>query len=59
MSAVTTLSYTFLVVMGYQAEAPWHYPIIFIVALIGTGFIVAFQVRRLRALSRYFERRKT
>jgi serine/threonine-protein kinase len=58
MTAVTTVSYLFLVAMGYEAEPPWHYPIIFIVALIGTGFIVAFQVHRLRSLSRYFERRK-
>jgi serine/threonine-protein kinase len=34
---------------------PWHYPLIFIAALAVIGFMVAFQVHRVRTLSHYFE----
>ena len=64
MTAVTTISYIALGWVrndGWRVADPqsfWHYPIIFGISLIATGVIVAFQVRRLRMLSRYFERRR-
>jgi eukaryotic-like serine/threonine-protein kinase len=38
-------------------QPPAHYPYIYAVVLCGIGYIVAYQVERIRALSRYFERR--
>lgn len=37
---------------------PEHYPYIYTVVLCGIGYIVAYQVERIRTLSRYFERRR-
>ncbi|MGE0378352.1 MAG: serine/threonine protein kinase, partial [Planctomycetaceae bacterium] len=58
MTGVTMLSYAVLAANRYDPVMPWHYPLIFAIALVGTGFIVAYQVRRLRALTRYFERQR-
>ncbi len=41
----------------YQSQ-PSHYPLIFGAVLTVLGFIVAYQIRRLRVLSRYFEPQK-
>lgn len=41
-----------------DSEAPDHYPYIFAVVLCGIGYIVAYQVARIRTLSQYFERRR-
>ncbi|MGE5192611.1 MAG: serine/threonine-protein kinase [Deltaproteobacteria bacterium] len=38
-----------------ELTTPWHYPLIFIAALAVIGFMVAFQVHRVRTLTRYFE----
>ncbi len=38
------------------AEPPWQYPIIFAVVLAVMGTVVAYQVFRVRVLSRYFRR---
>jgi eukaryotic-like serine/threonine-protein kinase len=38
-------------------SVPRHYPYIFIVVLCGIGYIVGYQVDRIRTLSRYFNRR--
>ena len=37
---------------------PIHYPVIFGTALIVLGFMVGYQVYRVRALSRYCDRRQ-
>ncbi|MBX3437809.1 MAG: serine/threonine protein kinase, partial [Planctomycetaceae bacterium] len=58
MTAVTTASYSVLAVVRHEAGTPWHYPLIFALALVGTGSIVAYQVKRLRSLTRYFERQR-
>ncbi|MEZ6144329.1 MAG: serine/threonine-protein kinase [Planctomycetaceae bacterium] len=58
MTVVTTISYAFLAWLRNGYATHWHYPVIFMASLIGTGFIVAYQVYRLRMLSRYFERRR-
>jgi len=59
MTAVTTLSYSVLAVIRFEPGTPWHYPCLFAVALIGTGFIVSYQVHRLRSLTRHFERQRS
>ena len=60
--AVTTLvelaSYVGLLVLRPDGFGPTHYRLIFGVSLAVIGFIVAYQVHRLRALSRYFERER-
>jgi serine/threonine-protein kinase len=38
-----------------ELTTPWHYSLIFIAALAIVGFMVAFQVQRVRTLTRYFE----
>jgi eukaryotic-like serine/threonine-protein kinase len=58
---VTTLvelaSYAGLLVLRPDAFGPSHYRLIFAAILAVIGWIVAYQVYRLRLLSRYFERR--
>ncbi len=60
--AVTTLvelaSYAGLLVLRPEGFGPTHYRLIFGAILAVTGWIVAFQVHRLRTLSRYFERER-
>jgi serine/threonine-protein kinase len=41
---------------GVTIRAP-HQQVIFVVALLALGFVVAYQVKRVRALSRYYEHR--
>ncbi len=57
---LSVLSYAVLVVryllQDHTIEKP-HQNAIFIVALFTLGFIIAYQVRRVRALSRYYEHR--
>jgi serine/threonine-protein kinase len=60
--AVTTLaelaSYAGLLVLRPAGFGPLHYRLIFAVILAVIGWIVAYQVHRLRTLSRYFERER-
>jgi serine/threonine-protein kinase len=60
--AVTTLvelaSYAGLLVLRPGAFGPAHYRLIFAAILAVIGLIVAYQVHRLRTLSRYFERQR-
>ena len=42
---------------GLDSHEP-HHRLIFLVALLVLGFVVAYQVHRIRALSRYYERRR-
>jgi eukaryotic-like serine/threonine-protein kinase len=57
---LTAVAYSFLVVTKYTSE-DWarnpHYPLIFLAALVVLGFMVAYQVQRVRVLSRYYEHR--
>ena len=59
---VTTLvelaSYAGLLVLRPESFGPTQYRLIFGAILAVTGWIVAFQVGRLRTLSRYFERER-
>jgi hypothetical protein len=36
---------------------PWHYPALVMITLIAVGAATSFQVHRVRALSRFYERR--
>ncbi len=60
--AVTTLvelaSFAGLLVLRPEAFGPSHYRMIFAAILAVIGWIVAYQVHRLRMLSRYFERQR-
>lgn len=38
------------------AEAPWQFPVIFAAGLAVVGFVVAYQVYRVRVLNRYYRR---
>ena len=58
MTGVTTLSYAVLAIVRFEPGTPWHYPLIFACSLVGTGFIVAHQVHRLRSLTKCFERQR-
>lgn len=57
MTSVCLLSYAVLFYVRGEQEGPWHYPLIFAAALAVLGFMVAYQVHRVRALSRYYEHR--
>lgn len=52
------ISYGFLVASGVEQTDPPHYPLIFAAALAVVGFITAYQVERVRILSRYYEQRR-
>lgn len=63
MTALCCLAYLLVNLLRDEAldslaQGPAHYPYIFAVVLCGIGYIVAYQVERIRALSRYFERRR-
>ena len=62
MTGVCTAAYVALLVdwkmRGQPFEEPLFRHIILLVLLVGLGFVVAYQVRRIRALSRYYEHRQ-
>jgi serine/threonine-protein kinase len=57
---LSVIAFIFLTATKYTA-ADWatnpHYPLIFLAALVVLGFMVAYQVQRVRVLSRYYEHR--
>lgn len=57
MTAVCLASYLCVYWWGSDARWPGHYPYLLGGILVLVGAFVAFQVHRLRVLSRYFERR--
>lgn len=58
MTALACLGYIIVDWWREETGVPGHYPYIYAVVLCGIGYIVAYQVDRIRTLSRYFERRK-
>jgi serine/threonine-protein kinase len=56
-TTMSLASYAALLVLHPQEARPPHYALIFAATLAVLGFIVAYQVYRVRALSRYFENR--
>jgi serine/threonine-protein kinase len=51
----SVISFALLLYLRHEPTQQPHYPVIFTAALAVIGGIVAFQVHRVRALSRYFE----
>lgn len=49
------ISFSTLLFLRHEQTAQPHYPVIFAAAIVVIGGIVAFQVHRVRTLSRYFE----
>jgi serine/threonine-protein kinase len=59
-TAVLEAAYGVVVFSSYAQGAPYgqpHHHVIFVVALAVLGLVVAYQVQRIRALSRYYEHR--
>src|SRR5262249_36087482 len=56
-TAMAMLSYAALLALGWHDEKDIHKHVMFLISLAVTGFIITYQVRRVRALSRYYERR--
>ena len=56
-TVMAMLSYTVLLVVDWGKMNDLHKHIMFLVSLAVTGFVITYQVRRVRALSRYYERR--
>lgn len=56
-TAIVEVSLGALLVCRPQLSVPWHYPVLVAVSLIAVGAATAFQVHRVRALSRFYERR--
>jgi hypothetical protein len=51
------VSYSVLLALRHEPIELIHYPVIFMTALAVIGAVVAFQVQRVRTLSRYFEQK--
>jgi serine/threonine-protein kinase len=58
MTIVCLTSYAVLIVLLPEEANPPHYPLIFAAVLSVVGFVVAYQVYRVRVLSRHFESQK-
>ena len=58
MTALSCLGFLLVSFLHYDPRVPAHYPYIFVVVLCGIGYIVGYQVDRIRTLSRYFERHR-
>ena len=57
-TASCIVSYGALLALRHEPISLVHYPVIFVTALAVIGGVVAFQVQRVRTLSRYFEQTK-
>lgn len=57
-TVASLISFAFLVFLGAIDIAPPQYAMLFAGCLAVLGFIVAYQVQRVRALSRYYEHRR-
>jgi len=56
-AAMAMLSYAALVAINWENAKEVHKHFMFLVSLAMTGFVITYQVRRVRALSKYYERR--
>lgn len=56
-TAIVVIAFGALLVCRPQLCVPWHYPVLVALSLIAVGAATAFQVHRVRALSRFYERR--
>jgi hypothetical protein len=58
MTLATLGSYAYLLATGTAMADPPHYPMIFAATLAVLGFVVGYQVHRIRVLTRYYEHRR-
>ena len=58
MTLVCLFSYLALILLRTDTVTPVHYTVIFCGVMMALGCVVAYQVYRLRVLSRYFENRR-
>lgn len=56
-TAVVEVAFWSLVSIRPALASPWHYPALVTISLIAVGAATSFQVHRVRALSRFYERR--
>jgi serine/threonine protein kinase len=56
-TAIAALSFAVLMALNWDAVIDAHKYVMFLVVVVVLGFIVAYQVHRVRALSRFYERR--
>ena len=56
-TAIAALSFAVLMALNWPSVVDAHKYIMFLVVVVVLGFIVAYQVHRVRALSRFYERR--
>lgn len=57
-TVIAELAFGLLLLAIPRLRDPWHFPLLVAVTLIAVGAVTSFQVRRVRALSRYYERRQ-
>ena len=55
--AMAMLSYVALLALDWDHVKDIHHHSMFLVGLAVTGFVITYQVRRVRALSKFYERR--
>ena len=56
-TAVSAMGFLILVSLKPELADPWHYPFLVLTVLIMVGAATAYQVKRVRALSRFYDRR--
>ena len=56
-TGIVELAFGTLLLYRPHLGTPWHYPLLVVVTLAAVGGATSFQVRRVRALSRFYERR--
>jgi hypothetical protein len=55
--AATAVGYLVLVFLKPELGHPWHYPLLVLAMLLMVGAATAYQVKRVRALSQFYDRR--
>lgn len=58
MTCGALISYAILLLIRPEITEPVHYPILYAAVLSVIGYMVAYQIQRVRALSRFYEHRK-
>lgn len=56
-TAISEVAFGLLLLDRPNLSHPWHYPLLVVITLIAVGAATSFQVHRVRALSRFYERR--
>lgn len=56
-TAIVEVAFGALLLCRPQLYSPWHYPVLVAISLVAVGATTSYQVHRVRALSRFYERR--